>query len=124
MKHLNATDRDTLARQLELMKSQALKELRETAPGIDESSTDDVHDVRSHADEAETIRQNDVRFAEIEVDRQRLSEIEQAQQRMAKGHYGICIDCGEDIPRERLLAQPTAIRCAACQAAGERAQRR
>ena len=69
-------------------------------------------------------RRNDVRFAEIEVDRQRLSEIEQAQQRMAEGRYGICADCGEDIPRERLLAQPMAIRCAACQAAAERSHRR
>lgn len=124
MKHLNATDRDMLARQLELMKSQVLKELRESAPGIHSSSTDDAHEVRSHADEAETERQDDVRFAEIEVDRLRLSEIEQAQQRIAEGRYGICIDCGEDIPRDRLLAQPTAIRCAACQALAEASHRR
>jgi DnaK suppressor protein len=124
MKHLNAADRDALARQLALMKSQALKELRETAPGIDGSSSDGAHDVRSHADEAEIMRQNDVRLAQIEVDRQGLSEIEQPHQHMAEARYGICAGCGEDIPRERLLAQPTAIRCAACQAAGERAQRR
>jgi len=34
MKHLNATDRDMLARQLELMKSQVLQELRESTPGF------------------------------------------------------------------------------------------
>jgi len=124
MKHLNATDRDALARQLQRMKSQVLEELRESAPSMQSSSADDAHDVRSHADEAEAERQDDVRFAEIEVDRQRLSEIEQAQQRMAEGRYGICADCGEDIPRERLLAQPMAIRCAACQAAAERSHRR
>ncbi|WPH23547.1 TraR/DksA family transcriptional regulator [Variovorax paradoxus] len=124
MKHLNATDRDMLARQLELMKSQVLQELRESTPGLQPGSTDDAHEVRSHADEAESERQDDVRFAEIEVDRLRLSEIEQAQQRIAEGRYGLCIDCGEDIPRERLLAQPMAIRCAACQALAEASHRR
>ena len=124
MRHLNATDRDMLAGQLERMKSQALEELRESAPGTHSSSTDDAHEVRSHADEAETERQDDVRFAEIEVDRLRLSAIEQALQRIAEGRYGTCTDCGEDIPRERLLAQPMAIRCAACQALAETGQRR
>ncbi|MDR6427415.1 TraR/DksA family transcriptional regulator [Variovorax beijingensis] len=124
MKHLNASDRDMLARKLEFLKSQALDDLRASAPGVPPAAADDAHEVRSHADEAETERQDDVRFAEIEVDRRRLSEIEQAQQRMSEGRYGICTDCGEDIPRERLLAQPMAIRCAACQAAAERARHR
>ena len=118
MKHLNETDRHALTRQLERMRSQVLDELCGTAPGI--LAGDDVHEVRSHADEAETARQEDVHFAEAEVDRVRLREIEQAMNRLAEGRYGVCMDCGEDIPRERLLAQPTAIRCAACQAAAER----
>jgi DnaK suppressor protein len=124
MKHLNATDRGALARQLELMKTQVLDELREKSPGIQAGSADDAHEVHSNADEAETTRLDDVRFAEAEVDRMRLRSIEQAIQRMAEGSYGSCIDCGEDIPRERLLAQPMAIRCASCQDLAERANRR
>ncbi|MDP9927981.1 TraR/DksA family transcriptional regulator [Variovorax paradoxus] len=123
MKHLNATDRGALARQLELMKTQAVDELRETAPGVQSGSIDDAHEVHSNVDEAEAMRQDDVRFAELEVDRARLREIEQALQRMAEGSYGICADCGADIPRERLLAQPIAIRCASCQSAAERGNR-
>jgi len=118
MKHLNETDRHALTRQLERMRSQVLDELCGTAPDI--PTAGDAHEVRSHADEAETARQDDVRFAEAEVDRVRLREIEQAMNRLAEGRYGVCMACGEDIPRERLLAQPTAIRCAACQAAAER----
>ena len=124
MKHLNATDRGALARQLELMKTQVLDELREKSPGIQAGSADDAHEVHSNADEAETTRLDDVRFAEAEVDRMRLRGIEQAIQRMAEGSYGTCIDCGEDIPRERLLAQPMAIRCASCQDMAERGHRR
>lgn len=35
------------------------------------------------------------------------------------GRYGACADCGESIPVERLLAQPTALRCVRCQALTE-----
>jgi DnaK suppressor protein len=38
---------------------------------------------------------------------------------MANGLYGLCMDCGEEIPLERLFAQPAAIRCAACQTNAE-----
>ncbi len=38
-------------------------------------------------------------------------QVEIAQQRLAEGKYGICIDCGEEIPAERLEAIPEAVRC-------------
>ena len=76
-------------------------------------------EVHSHADQAEVERIGELRCAEIEIDRGRLKDVEEAQQRMVEGRYGICADCGEDIPRERLLAQPIAVRCTACQAALE-----
>jgi RNA polymerase-binding transcription factor DksA len=37
--------------------------------------------------------------------------VELALQRLAQGKYGICIDCGKEIPRERLEAIPEAVRC-------------
>ena len=37
--------------------------------------------------------------------------VEIAQERLAEGTYGTCIDCGKDIPPERLEAIPEAIRC-------------
>ena len=119
MKHLSANDRHALARKLEVMKGQVLEELRATEPAGQAGPIEDAHEVRSHADQAETARLNDVHSAEVDVDRLRLAEIEQAQRRMALGLYGICMDCGEDIPRERLLARPMAIRCASCQVALE-----
>jgi DnaK suppressor protein len=38
---------------------------------------------------------------------------------MATGQYGLCVECGEEIPVEWLLAQTTAIRCTACQTKAE-----
>jgi DnaK suppressor protein len=36
--------------------------------------------------------------------------------RIAQGTYGTCANCGADIPRERLEAQPVATRCIRCAA--------
>ncbi|MDM0078610.1 TraR/DksA C4-type zinc finger protein [Variovorax sp. J2P1-59] len=124
MKHLNPPDLEALARQLDVLKRQVLDELQgidAQVPGGKRPSDREVH---SHTDDAEVVRIDDVHFAEIEVDRARLHGIEQAQQRMACGRYGLCIDCGEEIPRDRMLAQPTAIRCAACQNSAEGPRRR
>ena len=38
-------------------------------------------------------------------------QVELALQRLAEGTYGTCIDCGREIPPERLEAVPEAIRC-------------
>ena len=46
--------------------------------------------------------------------------IEAARARMADGSYGVCMQCGGDIPFERLQAQPTALRCIACQSEYEK----
>ena len=61
-----------------------------------------------------------VRHAERERDAEELRDIEAARERMARGHYGQCIDCGTDIPPARLRAQPWAARCVACQERYER----
>jgi DnaK suppressor protein len=37
--------------------------------------------------------------------------VELALRRLAEGDYGRCIDCGKEIPPERLAAIPEAVRC-------------
>lgn len=56
------------------------------------------------------------------VDRQvqGLRDIELAFQRIKNGEYGLCIDCGDDVPFNRLQAYPTAKRCIVCQQKRER----
>ncbi|MDE2613863.1 MAG: TraR/DksA C4-type zinc finger protein [Burkholderiales bacterium] len=51
---------------------------------------------------------------------QDVRDIVAARARIAQGSYGECIDCGEDVGYERLLAYPTAKRCIACQREHER----
>ncbi len=45
---------------------------------------------------------------------QELREIEVALDRIADGSYGLCADCGGDMDRMLLKAEPTAIRCPLC----------
>ena len=40
--------------------------------------------------------------------------IEEARRALAGGTYGSCVDCGRDIPTERLKAMPEAVRCIDC----------
>jgi RNA polymerase-binding transcription factor DksA len=63
----------------------------------------------------------DVDSAELQRDAGELRQVRDALDRIASGTYGVCIDCGRDIPLARLEAQPFAPRCVECQAAWERA---
>ena len=46
--------------------------------------------------------------------RGRLDLIEAALQRLDDGDYGICSECGEDVPTKRLTLDPTIARCVNC----------
>jgi len=43
-----------------------------------------------------------------------ITAIDRALGRIAKGTYGVCIDCGEPISQKRLESVPTALRCVSC----------
>ena len=44
-----------------------------------------------------------------------LDEVDAALVRIVAGSYGVCIDCGEAIPKKRLTALPASARCIECQ---------
>jgi DnaK suppressor protein len=48
-----------------------------------------------------------------------ISEIDAALQRIEAGTYGTCVDCGHEIPRERLGANPWASLCIDCKRRSE-----
>lgn len=69
--------------------------------------------------------ENVVKLTIQEIGRKRedLTQINLALERLEKGTYGLCLhpDCEEEfIAPERLLVQPTAIYCYACQCATEK----
>ena len=77
---------------------------QELAGGVPDSGDQATADVISDTDHANLSR-----------DLRELRAVEAARERVASGKYGACLDCGRDIPFDRLLAQPTALRCFDCQ---------
>jgi DnaK suppressor protein len=59
----------------------------------------------------------------VEEDVARLADIDAALQRIAEGRYGICLECSEHIPAERLEVAPYSRYCIACEAQRERGRK-
>jgi DnaK suppressor protein len=62
----------------------------------------------------------DLNLAIVDRHVRELRDIEAARGRVGDRTYGMCIDCGDDIPEPRLRAWPTAKRCHPCQQQRER----
>ncbi|OFZ19697.1 MAG: hypothetical protein A2X94_16715 [Bdellovibrionales bacterium GWB1_55_8] len=71
-------------------------------------------------DIAQTLEQLDRDMSLAEQERRELIAIERALSKMATPSFGVCEDCGEEIPARRLIAVPEARFCANCQAMEER----
>lgn len=56
----------------------------------------------------------------LERDVVELREVEAALTRLHQPEFGLCVDCGGEIPYSRLSANPSAVRCVGCQARRER----
>ncbi len=112
--NLSAELRNTLRDKLQQRRVQMLADLR------DESISDEgTLAVRSHReetdDEAVVEAMDAVEIAQAARDASELAAIDQALQRLDTPDFGICIDCGAEIESARLLAEPTVLRCTACQ---------
>jgi len=73
-------------------------------------------------DIAQSLEQFDRESSLAEQERRELAAIERALAKMATGKFGICEECGDDIPSRRLLVLPEARLCAKCQTVEERQQ--
>jgi RNA polymerase-binding transcription factor DksA len=84
------------------------EELRRNGDGL----TDELADYDQHpADQGtETFEQelDETTLMILEEEERRVSE---ARDALANGRYGICVDCGKEIPAARLEAIPESVRC-------------
>jgi len=62
------------------------------------------------------------RSAHIRTVKERLSEVERALDKLDKGTYGLCDNCGKAIPLARLEALPQTTYCIDCKVRMSRAQ--
>lgn len=57
-------------------------------------------------------------------ERKLISKIREALDRIDKGTYGICEECGEEISEQRLVARPVTTLCIDCKTSQEEDERR
>jgi RNA polymerase-binding protein DksA len=97
---------------------------REIDSGVARARSESFNAVAGEApdagDEALASLVVDTENAETRRDVRELQGLDAALARMAEGRYGVCEDCGEDIPVERLRAYPGATRCVRCQSVFEK----
>jgi DnaK suppressor protein len=113
---LNRREMIELGYALTTRRTQLLDEIR---TDVERARAEPYHTVAGATpdigDEAVADLLSDVAEAEVTRDLGELRMLEAALKRVSEGSYGQCIDCGWEIPFERLQAQPGAARCVPCQ---------
>ena len=110
-----------LQQKLDQREAELRAEVREAdAEGRETPEAPGPHEPGDAADSGDQRFQTGMAHVDKQRDQEELMAIEAARARMADGTYGICVDCGGEIPFDRLQAQPAALRCIACQSAYEK----
>lgn len=104
---------------LSVLEEEIALKLGESADGLSAmgGGTGDAGDLSSILTESEV----DLSEARRDVDEWRA--LRASLRRVEEGTYGVCTECGVDIPFERLTAAPLAHRCIDCQAIAEKRER-
>lgn len=111
------------AQRINARKSLLLDEIRQVlARSSNEHYADLIGGAGDSGDAAASSLLRDITEAEVIRDVGEVRDIAAAEQRVATGQYGLCIDCGAAIRYKRLDAYPTAKRCFACQVRREKLQ--
>ncbi len=100
---------------LEEMREEILKDIDERRLR-EHASHDDIGDEH---DKASQERERELDIIITAQEKNKLQAIEDALRRIEEGTYGICDECGEKIPKQRLKALPFATLCVSCKSAKE-----
>ena len=101
-------DYSTIAEQLRLR----LAELTERSEDIEDDLRQPLD--ADYSEQAVDLADDEAMEGVNDVLRAEAGQVRLALARIDNGTYGTCANCGEDIPRAPLEAQPTATRCLKC----------
>ena len=122
MSHLNPENIIAIRAALTARHEELAKQLRHD---LDESGRTQYAEVLGRAsgdssDEALAVTLGDLSAARLDHEVRQLRELEAAMRRMEDEDFGACVECGAAIPIARLIANPAATRCIACQETHEK----
>ena len=94
---------------------QQLGNIKESSSNSDKdtSGTDSTYSIHM-ADHGTDEEQREKKYYHASRENRYLLHLEEALDRIEDGSYGICKDCGKDIPKERLEAVPNTRLCVPC----------
>ena len=126
---MNSEDRERMKR-LEANRA-ALARLAtafEEEAGLHRPLSESVGDVMTHdyedTDFAQALSEREISDTLVHLLAENREQVERALDRLSEGKYGVCEECGEEIPTERLKFRPEATRCVGCQGRVDRMNRR
>lgn len=106
---------------IEKIKVKLLDRRQEMLQELSDLSNEKVSNdqVKDSGDEAVSLSMEKLKTSLEQNEIDELNLIDDALNRIAKGEYGLCIDCGEPISNVRIETSPYAARCIICQEAAE-----
>jgi DnaK suppressor protein len=120
---LNQKQVDALKRAIDARQEELVAEVRaDVSRSRDEAAGRQAGEVSDSKDQASAEQAVRLNVAELLLDLDQLSQVQAARTRLESGTFGVCTDCGGDIPYERLRAQLAALRCVDCQRLNEEAK--
>jgi phage/conjugal plasmid C-4 type zinc finger TraR family protein len=122
MTHLSKQDLQHIREALQTRREALLAHMRETLEQSGQTQFAEILGRTSgdSSDEALAVTLGDLSAARMEHEVRQLREMEAATARIGSEGFGICEDCGGAIPAARLVANPAATRCTACQSLHEK----
>lgn len=113
----------TFAEQLQARRAALLAHVREQRGGRVGRAEASAADLENASDDwAVADAARDMAFELAERESAELTAIADALDRISDGSYGLCGQCGAELPTARLHIEPTALLCVNCQRAREKAQ--
>jgi len=113
--------RESLQRELDRRAAELREEI---ATALRATGNEQALGLANHLDEIDDEPVADLEsaleIAALEREVRELRAVESARKRLHEPDFGLCEDCEAEIPFARLSANPTAIRCVACQSRHER----
>ncbi len=111
---MSTLDIDAIRNDLEGQRSRLVDQLDELGATPTGDLRSDLNYGDGFADAAATTAERTERLGLVDTLKGQLDEVEKALARIEAGTYGVCANCGKEIPAARLEARPESTLCIDC----------
>ncbi|MEW5771677.1 MAG: TraR/DksA family transcriptional regulator [Pseudomonadota bacterium] len=117
MSHLTPLDLQNIREALHARRGALIEQMREALEQSGQTQFSEILGRTSgdSSDEALAVSLGDLAAARMDHEVRALKALDEARARLDAAEFGVCEDCGAAIPAARLVANPAATRCVACQ---------